>query len=158
MDHRLRFVQEVFEKATALTDERFIYGYRMGCNQSTIEEGIQMAMTLEQMGMDLIHVSSCGYSSFRPDLPSDFPNNWVIYGGGRIKEKVSIPVIVVYDIRTPERANDIVEQGYGDFAAIGRELIVDAEWARKAADGEAIRYCICCQPCVIFNGENCVML
>lgn len=157
-DNRLRFVQEIFNKARKLTDDRFIYGYRMGCNQHTIEDGVEMAVKLEKMGMDIIHVSSCGYSSYRPELPANFPYNWVIYGGSLIRSHVDIPVIVVYEIRTPERANDIVKQGYGDFAAIGRELIVDAEWARKAAEGEEIRYCIRCQPCVIFNGDPCVML
>ncbi|WP_020618806.1 NADH:flavin oxidoreductase [Paenibacillus daejeonensis] len=158
LDNRLRFVQEVMEQAQPLVNERFIFGYRMGCNQPTLEDGVAMAVRLEQMGIDVIHVSSCGYSGSRPELPTDFPYNWVIYGGSRIREKVTVPVIVVYEIRTPERADDIVKQGYGDFAAIGRELIVDAEWARKAADGDEIRYCIRCQPCVIFNGENCVML
>ncbi|MFS0723827.1 hypothetical protein [Paenibacillus sp. 1P07SE] len=158
LDERLRFIKEIFDRARASTDERFIFGYRMGCNQPTIEEGVRMAQRLEQMGMDIIHVSSCGYSAFRPDLPSDFPYNWVIYGGSCIREQVDIPVIVVYEIRTPERANDIIERGYGDFAAIGRELIVDADWVRKAAAGEEIRYCIRCQPCVIFSGKDCVML
>lgn len=157
LDNRMRFTQEIFERVKDKVGDNFIFSYRMGCNQHTIEDGVMMALRLEKMGIDILNVTSCGFSSYRPKLSEDFKYNWIIYGGSQIRERLQIPVIVVYEIRTPERANDILKKGYGDFTAIGRELIVDPDWANKALNDENIRYCIRCQPCVIFNGEKCVM-
>lgn len=158
VENRLRFVHQIYDQVQNQVGQNFIFSYRMGCNQRTVEDGVNMARRLEEMGIDILHISSCGFSDQRPELPADFKYNWVIYGGYQIRKQVDIPVIVVYDIRTPERANDILEKGYGDFTAIGRELIVDPEWTNKALNGGEINYCIRCQPCVIFNGEECVML
>lgn len=155
---RLTFVKEIVQRVRPVVRDDFLLSYRMGCNQPTLQEGIELAVELERLGIDLLDVSSCGYSSWRPELPEAFPYNWVIYGGSKIREHVSIPVIVVYEIRTPQRAEDILARGLADFTAIGRDLIVDAEWANKAQSGGEITYCIRCQPCVIFHGEKCVML
>ncbi len=157
-ENRLRFVKEIINRVKHEVSERFIQSYRLGFNEPTLEAGIDIAVRLEAMGIDMLHVSSSGFSSNRPELPDQFVYNWVIYGGSQIKRHVNIPVIVVYNIRTPERANDILKQGYSDFTAIGRELIVDHEWANKALNGEEINYCVRCQPCVVFAGERCIML
>lgn len=158
IENRLRFINEIINRVKLEVDDRFILSYRLGFNEPTLQAGIDIAIRLEAMGVDILNVSSSGFSSHRPDLPDQFVYNWVIYGGSQIKEHVNIPVIVVYNIRTPERANDILEQGYSDFTAIGRELIVDHDWANKALTGEEITYCVRCQPCVVFSGERCIML
>ncbi len=158
VDNRLRFIAEIIRRVKREVDDRFILGYRMGCNDPTLEAGVEIAVKLEAMGIDMMHVSSSGYSNDRPALPEGFVYNWTVYGGSRIRKHLKIPVIAVYDIRTPERANAIIEQGLADFTAIGREMIVDPEWANKALNREAIHYCIRCHPCVVFSGEKCVML
>lgn len=158
LDNRLRFIREIINRVQTEVPENFILGYRMGCNEPTLEQGIEVAIQLEAMGVDLLHVSSSGYSAERPEVPHGFMYNWTVYGGSQIKQNVSVPVIVVYEIKTPERANDIVEQGLADFTSIGRDLIVDPEWVHKAMKQEEIRYCIRCQPCVILSGRKCVML
>ncbi|MCL6458667.1 MAG: NADH:flavin oxidoreductase [Gorillibacterium sp.] len=158
LENRLRFVREIIQRVKLEVDDNFILSYRMGCNQPTLEEGIDIAKKLEEMGIDILHVSSCGFSSQRPELPETFIYNWVVYGGSQIKQQVNIPVIVVYDIRTPERADDILNQGLADFTAIGRELIVDPDWVNKAMNHDPIYYCKRCQPCVVFVREKCVML
>jgi len=59
---------------------------------------------------------------------------------------VKIPVITVGQIKTPEFAEKVLEQKKADFVAVGRALIADPEWPKKAAEGkdEEIRKCISC--------------
>ena len=77
--------------------------------------------------------------------PSDFPYHWITYCGAEIKKHVSIPVIAVYHIRTPEEARWLVENAV-DFVAIGRGMLADHDWAKKAKSGQEIAACLDCKP------------
>ena len=63
-----------------------------------------------------------------------------------IKQNVKIPVCVVGSIMTPEEANNIIKNGEADLVALGRALIADPYWIKKArADRvEDIVPCIRC--------------
>ncbi|MFC2041009.1 tRNA-dihydrouridine synthase [Chloroflexota bacterium] len=52
-----------------------------------------------------------------------------------IKKNVTIPVIAVGRINTPEVAEDILSRGQADMVAIGRQLIADPFWPKKALEG-----------------------
>ena len=66
-----------------------------------------------------------------------------------VKEKVKIPVAVVGGIMTPEEAEEILEDGCADAVVIGRQLIADPWWVKKAWEGrsEDIVPCIRCMNC-----------
>ena len=66
-----------------------------------------------------------------------------------MKEKVKIPVAVVGGIMTPEEAEEILEDGCADAVVIGRQLIADPWWVKKAWEGrsEDIVPCIRCMNC-----------
>jgi pyruvate/2-oxoglutarate dehydrogenase complex dihydrolipoamide dehydrogenase (E3) component len=67
-----------------------------------------------------------------------------------VKARVKIPVGARGRITTPELAEEVIASGKADFVAIGRALIADHEWTRKAAQGRAadIYPCIgCLQGC-----------
>jgi len=82
-----------------------------------------------------------------PGVPDGFGYSWVVFGASEIKRRVGIPVIAVYDIKTPERADDIIGKGLADFTAIGKDLLTDPDWADKALDGREICYCYRCGSC-----------
>lgn len=67
-----------------------------------------------------------------------------------IKQNVKIPVCVVGSIMTPEEANNIIKNGEADLVALGRALIADPYWIKKArADRvEDIVPCIRCTNCM----------
>ena len=79
----------------------------------------------------------------------------------KVKENVSIPVCVVGSIMTPSEANEIIEKGYADMVAIGRPLLADPYWIKKAYEGndEDIVPCIRCTNCLHWsterNGQHC---
>lgn len=66
-----------------------------------------------------------------------------------IKEHVSIPITVVGAIHSPEEAEKIVSEGYADAVWIGRSMVADPKWAKKAYEGksEDITPCLRCLYC-----------
>lgn len=66
-----------------------------------------------------------------------------------VKQQVKIPVAVVGGIMTPEEAEEILEQGCADAIVVGRQLIADPWWVKKAWEGrsEDIAPCIRCMNC-----------
>ncbi|MDK2980821.1 MAG: hypothetical protein PWQ55_1168 [Chloroflexota bacterium] len=66
-----------------------------------------------------------------------------------IKKRVNIPVSVVGAIMTPEEAEGIISSGKADMVSLGRMLIADRQWGKKAYEGrsEDIVPCIRCLYC-----------
>ncbi len=145
-ENRLRLAIEVIRGIRKSTNSNFIIGYRMGGNSPTLADGIEIAKLLDKEDIDLLHVSHGGEKGIIPEIPSDFAYNGIVYNGVQIKKHVKTPVIAVNEIRTPERASWLLENGHADFVAIGRDMACDYEWANKAQKGEKIDFCISCKP------------
>ncbi len=66
-----------------------------------------------------------------------------------VKQNVSIPVSVVGGIETPAEAEEIIKSGAADMIALGRALLADPDWPKKARDGqdEDIVPCLRCLQC-----------
>ncbi len=60
-----------------------------------------------------------------------------------------IPVMALGRITDPAEAEGIVARGDAELVGLGRALIVDPAWPRKAMEGRArdIRYCVSCNTC-----------
>ena len=70
---------------------------------------------------------------------------------GRIGAKpirFALPVIAANLIRSPEQAEEQLQEGIQDFVSLGRPHIADPDWVNKAQKGETIRRCICCLNCI----------
>jgi len=68
-----------------------------------------------------------------------------------VKEYVDVPVGTVGRIIEPKKAAKIIEEGKADFVVMGRGLLADPEWPKKAMEGryDDIRQCIACnQGCI----------
>jgi NADPH-dependent 2,4-dienoyl-CoA reductase/sulfur reductase-like enzyme len=78
--------------------------------------------------------------------PMSMPDGLQVPFAEWIKGCVSIPVIAVGKIRSPAMADDIIRAGKADFVAVGRSLLADPDWPKKAQDGrvDQIRNCIAC--------------
>lgn len=121
----------------------------------TLEEGVRIAKILEENGVDAIDVSSAGYDTFNYWLePVSFEPGWRKYMAKAVKEAVSIPVLAANLIRSPEQAEQQLEDGIQDFVSLGRPQIADPHWADKALNGGNIRRCICCLNCIESMQEN----
>lgn len=157
LENRLRFVKEVLEGVKQKVNEDFVVGIRMGSNENDLETSIEMAKRFEAMGMDYLHVST-GFDNTKinVEIPDSFPCNWIVYGGTIIKEHVSIPVIGVNSIKTPEQAQYLIQNNLLDLVAIGRAHLADYDFTNHVEEGVPIIECLGCRPCKWFtNGDNC---
>lgn len=122
-----------------------------------LTEGVEMAKRLEQAGIDAIDVSSAAYDTFNYWLePTSFECGWRAYMAKAVKEAVSIPVIAANLIRSPEQAEQQLQDGIQDFVSLGRPHIADPHWAEKAEseNAEDIKRCICCLYCIQSMQDN----
>ena len=139
-ERRMYFNKALIERTRYLFDDNFILGYRMGGNEPTLQDGIEIAKYLEKLGVDILHVSSGAPDpKFKQEIkidnfPDDFPLDWVIYLGTVIKKYVKIPVIGVRKIKTEQQASYLVEDNLLDCVAVGRAMIFQPHWMEKARD------------------------
>jgi len=145
-ENRLRFAHQIIKGIREVTPPSFIIGYRMAGCSPTLNDGIEIAKLLQAYGVHYLHVSHGGEKGINPSVPNGFAFNHVVFMGTEVKKQVTIPVMVVNQIKSPERANMLVSNGLADMVAIGRDMLTDPDWATKARTGEPINLCIDCQP------------
>lgn len=157
LENRIRFASEIFAGIKQKVNDSFIIGLRMGCNENDLPTSIEMAKKFAALGMDYLHIST-GFDNtpISEEVPEGFPGNWIVYGATKIKEQVTIPVIAVNSIKTPEQAQYLIEHNLVDFVALGRAQLADHNFVRHVQSGEDIVTCLGCKPCKWFtNGDNC---
>jgi 2,4-dienoyl-CoA reductase-like NADH-dependent reductase (Old Yellow Enzyme family)/thioredoxin reductase len=116
-----------------------------------LEDTKEIAKALERNGADALHISACVAASGYLNHPPYYAEEGVfVHLAQGIKSVVSIPIIAVGRIRTPELANQILEEKKADLISMGRALIADPNLPIKALQGktEDIIPCISCNRCI----------
>lgn len=148
--NRARLGVEVVRAIKAAAGEDFPVIFRISSEERIpggreIEETVEIARLLEQAGADALHVSTgMPLSEAYISAPMDVPDGFNLEQIARIHASVHIPVIAVNRINTPELAEAAVSQGMADFVAVGRGMLADPQFVRKAQTGEPIRRCLGC--------------
>ncbi|MBS5316860.1 MAG: FAD-dependent oxidoreductase [Clostridiales bacterium] len=114
-----------------------------------IEEGIELAKHLEEAGVDMLHVAQANHTGNMGDtIPAMGTQPYAFFAdyAKKVKEAVSIPVSTVGRIVTPEMGEAILKAGKADIVGIGRPLLADPDWPKKAEANQmnTIRYCMMC--------------
>jgi len=159
LENRMRFPLEVVEKVRDAVGKDFPIIFRMVCTEGieggiTLEEAKKMAKMFEEAGVDALHVTAgrgISLEALNLMIPiAEVGPTPIIDQVAEIKKVVKIPVIGVQAIRKPEEAERILEEGKADIVALGRALIADPDWVKKAEEGrpEDIRQCIGCNACL----------
>lgn len=115
-----------------------------------LPDGLRICQKLEKIGAACINVSRGIYESFNSlSEPITYPqgcrHDLIRY----IKNSVKVPVIAVNNVKEPWLAEQMLTEGLVDFVGLGRAVVADPEWARKAAEGreKEINRCISCTFC-----------
>ncbi len=161
LENRTRIVKEIIEKihklcgpdypisARLTVDEYYRdFGYDVGL---TLPDGVEIAKKLESYGIQYLDLSCGTYETMNAWCePTSYPLGWRKDNAKAVKEAVSIPVGQTGMIRTPEQAEELLEQGYQDVIGLARPLLADPEWANKAKEGRSkeINRCIACLYCL----------
>lgn len=168
LENRTRFLKEIMELTREKVGKEFPIIVRMNVDEFyrdigmpgvglELEEGIAIAKLAEQFGADALDISCGTYETLNHLMEvTSYPLGWRTYLAKAVKKAVQIPVISVGMIRTPEQAEALLCDGNMDFVALGRPLIADPFWVKKAKEGrsEDIIRCIACQTCKMEQMKN----
>jgi NADPH-dependent 2,4-dienoyl-CoA reductase/sulfur reductase-like enzyme len=112
-----------------------------------LSQSIRLAKMLEANGVNAIEVSAGAHETGQViTAPPYYPMGFLSPLSEAIRKEVKIPIGAVGRIHTPEVAEDLLRQKKADLIAVGRGLIADPDWPKKAQEGrpETIRPCISC--------------
>ncbi|MBI5654709.1 FAD-dependent oxidoreductase [Candidatus Uhrbacteria bacterium] len=158
-ENRFRFLAEVFAAVRKAVGKDFPVTVRLSGDELVagglrLKDTVLISKKLEALGVDALHISAGNYASYVQGMmipPMAIPDAPLAHLAKGVKQAVKIPVIAVAKIRTPELAEKLLKNKTADFIAIGRSLLADPEWPKKAKAGMAkdINSCIACnQGCI----------
>lgn len=161
LENRMRFLNEIIDGIRLACGNDFPLVVRLSVDEMyakigqpgkgyDLQEGLKIAKALNDKGIDAIDVSSAAYDTFNYWLePTTFPLGWRKYLAEEVKKVVDIPVIAANLIRSPEQAEQQLEDGIQDFISLGRPLLADPHWVNKVKEGkeDTIKRCVCCLYC-----------
>ncbi|MFX1478270.1 MAG: FAD-dependent oxidoreductase [Promethearchaeota archaeon] len=162
LENKTRFIRETVEKMRDKIGDHPIFvrisGDELLDNGLKIQDQVEVAKVLEEIGVDCIDVSQ-GIQVRTPrgiNIPTYIPPGGFIHYPEAIKKVVKIPVIGVGNITDPAMADRFIQEGKADIIYMGRQLIVDPETPNKFFGGKAddIKHCLGCQ---VSCGSVCVL-
>lgn len=162
LENRMRFLLEVVEEIKCQVGPCYpicarLSGIDYEPDGTTIEETIELAKRLENLGVAVIHMSGGNHhQTIHEVAPMGMPLMNNVWAAEAVKKEVGIPVIASGSITTPDLAEQILEDGKGDFIALGRPMWADPYWPQKVIEGrpEDIRPCIRCNDGCLARGDH----
>ena len=132
--NRMRFPLEIFEAVRAAVPTLPLT-VRISASDWVdggwdIDGSIAFARELEARGCDAIHVSSGGNS---PAQKIAIGQGYQLHFARAIKAAVTMPVIGVGMITTPEQAEAVIVDGDADMVGLARAMLYDPRWPWHAA-------------------------
>ncbi len=155
-ERRLRFPCAVVEAIRTEIGCDRVLSYRFSAAEYvegglTIEDSEKIVPRLVAAGVDLLHVSAgIGESLAYMIEPMSAPEGARLDLARRIRAAAGVPVTAVGQIRWPEMADGAIARGETDLIALGRPLLADPHWAKKAHQGRVsdILACTSCNWCL----------
>lgn len=135
-DNRCRFAASVVRAVREEVGPDYPMFYRVSPEEPepdgyTTEDVIELLRRIVPLGIDVIHVSTWEYGAGLYPEPSPGQHTTL-----RIKQAVDVPVVGVGQIRTPEQALRVLDDGV-DLVALGRVLLFEKDWGVKVQSDRA---------------------
>ncbi len=135
VEKRLKIHKDVIKAVREAVGEDYPILMRLGAYDdldggNKLAEAVEMAEILSDTSLDALDISGglMGYMikgrEDRQGYLSDVTK--------AIKEKVSIPVILVGGVTDIHAADQLIADGCADMVGVGRAMLNDSEWAKKA--------------------------
>lgn len=96
----------------------------------TADDTVRFAKELREQGVDLLDVSTGGTA---PGAKIPAAPGFQVPFAERVRKEAGLAVAAVGEITRAQQAESIVSSGQADAVLLGRELLRDPYWARKAA-------------------------
>lgn len=163
LKHRARILMEIVARTRELVGDDYplmcrINGHeyieQFGLNGVTIDDAKELAVMLEEAGINALDISAFPANNPRMEWGSRTPL------AEAIKKVVNIPVVAVGGIDA-EIGERILQENRADFIALGRGVFADPDLANKVKEGrlEDIRPCLSCNTCNVklYDWWNCAI-
>ena len=162
-ENRMRFPVEIIRRMRAALGPDFILIYRIAAMElmedgSSWEEVVQLAKAIEAAGATIMSTHFVWHQAQVPTISTRVPRAAFASVTGRLRRELSIPMITSNRINMPAVAEQVLAEGHADITSMGRPMLADPEFARKAFEGrvDEINTCIACnQACLdhAFRGK-----
>ncbi|WP_304452646.1 FAD-dependent oxidoreductase [Nocardiopsis sp. YSL2] len=155
-ENRMRFPVEIVRRVRERVGPDFILIYRLSMldlvpGGSTAEEVLQLARAVEEAGATIINTGIGWHEARIPTIATSVPRGAYSRVTRRLMGQVSVPLVAVNRINTPEVAEAVLAEGHADMVSLARPLLADPHFVAKAGAGapEEINTCIGCnQACL----------
>jgi len=184
LDGRMKAPTEVYQAVRDAAGNRLAIGVRI-CGAefvrggNTLLQSTLIARRFAELGVDYISVSAgdkiedaptpppgyppdatAGYSGERMSPAWHYPDGANVYLAEAIRKYVrdagfDVPIVTAGKIRTPQFAEEVLQQEKADIIGLARAILCDPDWAIKAKEGreKEIVKCAACNYCVQADGR-----
>jgi 2,4-dienoyl-CoA reductase (NADPH2) len=155
-ENRMRFPVEIMRKVREKAGKDFIVIFRVSM-LDLVEEGsneaevFSLALALQNAGATMLNTGIGWHEARIPTIATSVPRGAYAWVTKRLMGKLQIPLITTNRINTPERAEELLREGYADMVSMARPLLADPDFMEKAKQGRSaeINTCIACnQACL----------
>ncbi|WP_326596433.1 NADPH-dependent 2,4-dienoyl-CoA reductase [Streptomyces sp. NBC_01803] len=155
-ENRVRFPVEIVRRTRERVGPAFIIVYRLSMldlvpGGSSLAEVTALAKEIEAAGATIINTGVGWHEARIPTIATSVPRGAYAWVTKKLMGSVSIPLITSNRINTPEKAEQLLAEGYADMVSLARPFLADPDFVAKSAAGRAeeINTCIGCnQACL----------
>lgn len=160
LNNRLRIHREVYRAIRAEVGDEYPIVIKLGVQDGfpgglEFAEGLQAAKSLAEIGFNAIEVSQglrgASYTEceFRTKVLREADEAYFREWTRKVKEVVSVPVIMIGGLRTPRLMEDALTRGDADLVALCRPLISEPDLISRWEEGDLSRpRCVSCNKCL----------
>jgi 2,4-dienoyl-CoA reductase-like NADH-dependent reductase (Old Yellow Enzyme family) len=171
VDNRVRIHTEIIRAIREVVGEEYPLLVKLNCADFaegglTVEESIVAASAMVTAGMDAIELSGGTItggklSPSRPNINKPKKEAYFQEAAQAFKKKISVPLILVGGIRSPEVAERLLADGTADYFSMSRPLIREPGLVNRWRSGDrsparCISDNLCFQPGRMGKGIYCV--
>lgn len=155
-ENRIRFPLEIMQKVREKAGKDFIVIFRVSMldlveEGSSWEEVEQLALAIEGAGATMINTGIGWHEARVPTIATLVPRGAYAWVTKRLMGKLRIPLITTNRINTPEKAEELLRDGFANMVSMARPFLADPDFMQKAFERRAdeINTCIACnQACL----------
>lgn len=146
---RIRFPLEILKNIKKKCGSDFPVSMRISFENKDLggrklNETIMVCKQMEKAGLDVLNISNGSYSQWDYIMAPYFESVGINADPAKaIKESVNIPVMCVGRMNDPLAIDSFIEEGYFDFALLGRTSIADAHFPNKVKERRTEEICPC---------------
>lgn len=158
LENRLRFFMECYQAVRDVVGPDYPVSVKytplhdIPGGRTLEDEGLEIAHILDEMGLAYIHVDYGCYERWNLPIPSAYDKAGnQIFLAKRLKEDgIKTPLLVQGKLNDPEYAEKVLENGYAELIALGKQSLADPEYPNKIFNNrfEDVNYCIGCCECL----------